>query len=165
MKAVLCLVIFAGSAYLGCSFGKKYRQKERFFEELVVFCGEAKSRIGFFRSKLSELLQTSEKTLSTDLGKICGQIGRNVQAGNVPAVTVKTFCGLGYLTDAQKDVLCGFFSMLGSSDAKSQSEQICGYEKIFESYLQAARGDNKTKGRLCPKLGVFLGLFAVILFL
>ena len=68
-----------------------------------------------------------------------------------------------FLSKKEKQTLYGFFEVLGKSDVSNQQMQICGYEKIFFDCFENAKQEQKTKGVLYGKLGIYTGLFVAIL--
>lgn len=162
MKIVLCLIILCGSSYVGFTVGGAYKRKVRLYEDLLLFCGRVKSQVAYFQSRLVDILADTDSG-GAEFRRLCGETKDAVASGRSPlldAAAVSEICGVS-LSDG--GTIAGFFEALGGSDGKNQQAVISGYENIFSARLTAARGELKTKGGLSGKLGVFVGLFVVIL--
>ncbi len=162
MKIVLCLIILCGSSYVGFTVGGAYKRKVRLYEDLLLFCCRVKSQVAYFQSRLVDILAETDSG-GAEFRRLCGETKDAVASGRNPlldASVVSEICGVS-LSDG--GTIAGFFEALGGSDGKNQQAVISGYENIFSARLTAARGELKTKGGLSGKLGVFVGLFVVIL--
>ena len=162
MKIVLCLIILCGSSYVGFTVGGAYKRKVRLYEDLLLFCGRVKSQVAYFQSRLVDILAETDSG-GAEFRRLCSETKDAVASGRNPlldASAVSEICGVS-LSDG--GTIAGFFEALGGSDGKNQQAVISGYENIFSARLTAARAELKTKGGLSGKLGVFVGLFVVIL--
>lgn len=161
MKILLCVFIVCGSSYIGFAVGGKYKRKVRLYEDLLLFCGKAKSDICYFQSRLYDMLSPENKNYGEEFDRLCLYARNSVMDGKNPIAdsrAVSKICGF-----RDDGVVAEFFSSLGGSDGKNQKTRIEGYESVFTARLAAARGEMKSKGGLCGKLGIFAGLFVVIL--
>ena len=147
---------------MGFTVGGAYKRKVRLYEDLLLFCGRVKSQVAYFQSRLVDILADTDSG-GAEFRRLCGETKDAVASGRNPlldASAVSEICGVS-LSDG--GTIAGFFEALGGSDGKNQQAVISGYENIFSARLTAARGELKTKGGLSGKLGVFVGLFVVIL--
>ena len=163
MKIVLCLVILCGSSYIGFSVNKSYRRRVRLYNDLLLFCGSVKSQISYFKLKLYDVIEKSKRNGGRDFTYICNTAQESLKNNDFPIIKLEDLSQLYFLGENECAVISEFFSVLGSSDCKNQTEQITGFEKIFGSFSETAKTDLKTKGSLYGKLGIFLGLFVAII--
>jgi len=163
MKILLCVVILCGSSYIGFGLTKGYRRRVRLYDDLLLFCGNVKSQISYFQLKLYDVIEKSKQNGGKDFLYICNTAQTSLKHNDFPIIKNKDLHQLFFLAENEAAVICEFFSVLGSSDCKNQTEQISGFEKIFDGLSASAKADSKTKGNLYGKLGVFLGLFVAIL--
>lgn len=163
MKVVLSLLILCGCTYIGFNAGKNFKRKVKLYEDLLLFCGGVKSKISYFQLKLRDVLQSGRENAGEDFCMICDAADKSIEQGALPILSVENMSELRYLSLTEKEVIANFFSILGASDYKNQTEQINGFEKIFYNAFETAKEDMKIKGGLYGKLGIFTGLFIAIL--
>lgn len=156
-------MILCGSSYIGFSLNFGYRRKVRFYNDLSLFCGNIKSQICYFQLKLYEVIEKGKLNCGKDFLYICNSAQQALKNSDYPIVKQTDLMKLCFLNENECAIIAEFFSVLGSSDCKNQTEQINGFEKVFESFSETAKSDAKTKGSLYGKLGVFLGLFIAII--
>ncbi len=162
MKALFMIFVMSACVYIGNDFAKKLKRKERLFEDLKIFCWRLKNSIGFFNEKLLNVFEKSQSECGSDFSDICKNCVSSLNNTEDKLLKKENFAK-NFLTDEEKDAILGFFSCLGKSDSASQLKQIEGYEKIFEQKNEEYRKNANEKGGLYKRLGIFAGLFLIVL--
>ena len=162
MKWLLLVVAFVVSVVLGYLFSLKYKRRADFFKALIVLSQKLDVGINFSRERLHSIISSLDETVKKSLvGLPDNYISYLDGTGELNQEAL--FKNINILKDNEKEVVFMFFKMLGRSDVDSQSKEIKNFQSRFEEMSAQAGDENKKYGRLSIKMGVIIGLIAVVI--
>ncbi|MDY4187092.1 MAG: stage III sporulation protein AB [Candidatus Borkfalkiaceae bacterium] len=163
-KLIAAVAVFVFCVFAGRYFSDKKSKKAAFYLSLCNFNGNYIKEMNFSRRPLKELLSKSypsanfndllalvkQRVFNESLSDLCGALAGRWQNGlNLSE---------GDITEIEE-----YFSMLGKSDALSQSEECYRYKNYFEHSLAESEKSDKSMGSLYNKLGIIVGLIAFVI--
>jgi stage III sporulation protein AB len=164
IRLLVAVGIIAGTTYIGCGLSGYYRRREKLFTNLCGLCASLSADIGFLLVPLDEILASAGREytgLLTDVVEAC-----RVVIADGAALTKESVLGKlsgRYLSEEEKSLIAGFFSVLGKSDAPAQLESIEGYKRRFEALEKTASEERTKYSPMLKKLGFLSGLALCIL--
>ena len=151
LKFVLGGLIIAVCTLLGWFASAKYRARKSFFGQLCSLNEKYLAELKFARKPLSQFL--SENHFTGDFEKTIAEFIKNHN------VKIE----YSYLTQAEKEFVGEYLSMLGKGDSHSQSGFFSAQMEELSTKKQKCEKEAKTCGELYLKLGLLAGLAFVIL--
>ena len=161
MKILLMVVIFCICLALGFVFSLKYKRRANFFKAIIALAQKLDIGINFSRERLQSIISSLDQSVKKNLLGIDKNYLAYLDGSKTDLDEL--FKGINILKDQEKEVLLMFFKMLGRSDVDSQSKEIKNFLARFEDFSAAAADENKKYGGLSLKMGVIIGLVAVII--
>lgn len=161
MKVFLMIFVFIVCVILGFVFSLKYRRRANFFKALISLAQKLDIGINFSRERLHNIISSLDESvkknlLGIDKNYLAYLDGSQSELDNL-------FKGINILKEQEKEIVLMFFKMLGRSDVDSQSREIKNFLTRFEDLSNLANTENKKYGNLSLKMGVIIGLIAVII--
>lgn len=143
---------------------KRITNRILFFEQLLIFITGLKERLNYTLSSLSELLHSDQKMLAPVLEALVeGLNGCGIKTAAQRAVaSIPQSYGLN---EGDKELVCDFFSLLGTSDCDSQTAHCELYISLIEQMLSSQKDEAAKKSRLMRLLGIFSGIGIGLFFL
>lgn len=135
---IILVIISVLIAYL---LNFKYSERKRFFDDLYVFTKKTLDKVSF-----------SNETINESNGEFSKYI-ENPEVINENK----------YLTKQEKEYLVSFFSTIGRTERKNETEKLKRYLYDFSVYKTDAEKEYKKKTPLYIKLGFYVGILLLIL--
>lgn len=152
-KTVLCVTLVVLCALAGFMLTKKYKFRKIFMYDLYTFNERLISEVNFTRMPLSVFFTKYE--YGTDFTLLLEKIKNQ----NFESVQVE----YRYLTIKQKQITEEYFTMIGKSDWKSQSDYLKNVRAELDKEKTETYEEYKKFLSLYVKLGFLLGLVLAIL--
>lgn len=161
MKIILMILVFCVCVALGFVFSLKYKRRSNFFKAMITLAQKLDIGINFSRERLHSIISglddgVKKNLLGIDKNYLEYLDGTQSELDGL-------FKSINILKEQEKEVVLMFFKMLGRSDVDSQSREIKNFLSRFEDLSNAANEENKKYGGLSLKMGVIVGLIAVII--
>lgn len=150
IKFLLAGAIIAFCVLLGYLAAEKYRERKRYFAQFEAFNEKFLGELTFTRMPLGEFLARASYT--GEFAKTIEAVSRR-EAPKPPS----------FLTQDEKGELEDYFSMLGTSDTRSQMGFFTAKKAYLSEKKKTAAEEAKARGELYLKLGLLAGLAFVIL--
>ncbi|MBQ8908903.1 MAG: stage III sporulation protein AB [Clostridia bacterium] len=164
MKIFLIAILCGISIFIGFRFSKKYRQRQQFFQAIVMLCQKFDVEMNYSKERIKNIITNLDEKHK---GRLFGLDSNFISFLNQEEELSKEllFKNIQFLKAEEKDLLFMFFKSLGRSDLDSQSKEIKNFLSRFDDILHTCEGENKKYGSLSVKLGFIASLFVIILFL
>ncbi len=133
------------------------QKRRKQLELLCEICVDISQSIRYKNSTIPEIL---EYILDNDRYKLMRFSNSNSANDIAISFTNSDKC---YLNKNEKDELVTYFSMLGSTDSEGQIQLCERYKLYFHQQLNHTDEDDRKKRKLYYSLGVFSGLFLVVI--
>ncbi len=160
MRYVAFFIICCAGGGIGGCFLRRYREKRRFYEDLLRLINECGIYMKYTRIELGKIFEES----SSYAGKTLTETITNYRATQVFSLPrEESYCPLISLTADEKREIDGFFDGLGKTDADGQLKHVTLFAERFGKRLEEAREKEIRKGGGCVKLGLLGGIFVCIL--
>lgn len=147
LRYVLYACILCFFTYLGYFFSERYRKRGKFFHRFSEFHAAYLSEIKYLKRPLGELLNGLPPSDFSDFMRM------QMQQKQQP---------VGYLKPDEKEFLREYLSLLGRTDAISQTEYFSSVTAKLKSFETRAVEEGKKYTDLYIKLGFLLGLTVII---
>ena len=133
--------------FLGWQFQKQYILRTRHYTQLLDFCAYCKNQIAFLNSDRESIIH--------------GYVSRK------ECILKQCFLGkkIGYLKDEENEEIHNFLNSIGSFAVEGELKNIDFYITIFTQKRNICFEEEKSKGVLCLKMGLLLGLLLCIVLL
>ena len=164
MKLAFIFFFSAIFIYIGFAFSKKYRQRQQFFNAIILLCHKFDVEINFSRDRIINIFQSIDDKLKTQLFGIDKNYINYLTNENT-LEKENLFKNINFLKDDEKDLLFIFFRTLGRSDIDSQSKEIKTFSSKFEEFAKKAQLENKKYGSFSIKIAFLASIFVFILFI
>ena len=160
MTALLYGAIVFCCGYIGFLVSSSYRAKYRYFYELNMLIEKLNVDIGYFQTKLSDVLSSfkSSEIKSTILAYV-----KFLESDGT--VSLERVLKSVEIPDKERSSVVSFFSALGGADVEEQKKMLASYATIFRQAENYRKQDYEKKGKMYFKLSIFLGIGIVILLL
>jgi len=164
MKFIIIALLCFTALYIGYFFSRKYRQRNQFFQAIVMLCQKFDVEINYSKERMKNIFINLDGKLKS---KLFGIDNNFLAFLNQEDLLTKEllFKHISFLKEDEKDILFMFFKSLGRSDLDSQSKEIKNFLSRFESILQSTESENKKYSSLSIKLGIIASLFIIIMFI
>ena len=164
LKFILMAALCALCIFIGYRFSRKYKDRQHFFEALVMLCQKFDIEMNYSKERIKNIICGLDLKHKHNLfGIDDNYLGCLNQDGMLNKELL--FKNISFLKNEEKDVLFLFFKSLGRSDLDSQSKEINNFLSRFNDFTKTATLENKKYGSLSIKLGLVAGLFLIILFI
>lgn len=164
MKIIFILFLVCICVFTGLFFSKKYRQRQQFFNAMILLCHKFNVEINFSKEKIKNIFLSFDEKLQSQLFGIDKNY-INYLSQQTTLEKEALFKNINFLKEDEKDLLFMFFKSLGKSDLDGQSKEIQTYSSRFENIHVAAQQENKKYGSLSIKLAIIASIFVLILFI
>lgn len=164
MKYFFIIIFIAISLYIGFLFSKKYRQRQQFFNAVILLCHKFDVEINFSRERIKNIFESLDDKHKSQLFGL----DKNYLTYLTDQNTLDKGClfkNIGFLKEEEKDLIFMFFKTLGRSDIESQSKEIKTFSSRFEEIFKSAEQENKKYGFFSIKLAIIASIFVLILFI
>ncbi len=162
MRYVLIVFVFCICCFVGYIFSIKYTKRKRFFNSIILLADKLSLEINFSRERLKVLLEnfdaTNKKYLLGIDERFIDYLDKKCDL-TLEEVFKKADC----LKAEEKDFVLLFLKTLGRSDVENQTKEIQSFISRFNEMKTQCDNDQKKYGSLSIKLGIIVGLFAVII--
>ena len=145
--------LFLVSGFGGYVLGKNYSNREKFYNELMIFCNMLIANIRFNKNKLNVICEDYANSCSNDMGEYIYNYLNN------------SMTDISFISKYENKKIKDFFDGLGNFDSNSEIGYIENYKIYFNECYKKSVEENKKYGTLYSKLGLILGLVLVILFI
>ncbi len=143
MTDIILLILATALGFMaGKYFEGRLRKRERLFFDLYRYVTLLKVNIGYRQLTLDEFIK---------------QFSDSAVSGCFSAVMEGDFSHSGLKREEIGDV-SAFLKGLGTENRESLEKHLEYYETVFHDALTAAQNDFKTKGKVCGKVGLLLGI-------
>lgn len=149
LKVICGICIVAFCSYIGYFASEKYRRRKSFFIQLSDFNERFISELKFGRRPLNEFVCAYE--YKGDFAVFINSY-----------LSEKISCEYSFFNSDEKNFIDGYFSMLGTGDAYSQSSFFTSVNVGLKKYRDVSEADAGKYGDLYVKLGFLAGLAIVV---
>ena len=157
-------ILFLCSAYIGLQIKRHFKRRRDFFDDLIVFIDMLTDEISFLKSPLPKILERVAQERQGDLAEMLISYSELIQSGqDTGQQSLQNALNLSRLTTGEKDVVLTFLAGLGKTDAKTQLMALKNYRNKFEQNHKEAEKKFKSTGVLAYKLGILVGIAAMIM--
>lgn len=163
MKYLLIAIVVFGISYIGYGFGKYYRKRKRFFEDLIFVSERLCVDISFSKDNLQKILFNSIESYGKDLKSVICSYIEYLKDNKIQLNNNLLFKKSTLIKDEEKETIFLFFKSLGRLDASNQVSEINNFKSKFISLKDNADVENKKFGTLSLKLAILFALLLIIL--
>lgn len=163
MKYFLIAIVVFGISYIGYGFGKYYRKRKRFFEDLVFVSERLCVDISFSKDNLQKILINSIDSYGKDLKSLISSYIEYLKDNTVQLNNDLLFKKSTLIKDEEKETIFLFFKSLGRLDSYNQVSEINNFKSKFISLKENAEIENKKFGTLSFKLAILFALLVIVL--
>ncbi|MDD4110142.1 MAG: stage III sporulation protein AB [Clostridia bacterium] len=163
MKYFLIAIVVFGISYIGYGFGKYYRKRKRFFEDLIFVAERLCVDISFSKDNLQKILFNSINSYDTDLKNVVSFYIQYLKDNKVQLNNDLLFKKSTLIKEEEKETILLFFKSLGRLDALNQVSEINNFKGKFVSLRDIADIENKKYGMLSFKLAILFALLVIVL--
>lgn len=166
MKIVLICLLCLLIIFLAYKFFVYYKSRQYFFQNLYDFCGFLQSEISFLKTDIMALLDKKNESYDINFNKVLNCYKNALK--NIDSFRVDFSEGISkisILKQEEKEKLCDFFEILGSSNSLDQLAQIGDFKSQFSSLLTYSKQEHQKYGAMSIKLGLLLALAIFIVFI
>ena len=157
----LAIVLFCG--FFGYFLSKKYRKRKEFFLQLSQFNDRFLAEISYYKRPLSKFLTANAYKGEFDvLLRDYYQTLKEESAGGRRIFTIGKE-ELPFLTADELSFVQDYFCTLGKGDTASQKDYFSAAKAWLLESRQKSEAECKKYGDLYVKLGILVGLAALIL--
>lgn len=163
MKIILMLLLCLLVIFLSYKFFVYYKSRQYFFQNIYDFCGYLQSEISFLKTDIKTLLNKKNDSYGSNFNKVLMSYEKALKdIDNFRNNFRNELDKVAILKDDEKEQLCDFFEILGTSNSFDQLAQIGDFKSKFSSILGFSKQENQKYGSMSVKLGI---LFAVAIFI
>lgn len=158
-KLLIIFLCITAATMVGFSLSKKCKQREKYFEEILLLINTLICDMKFRKDSLKILLSG-----------FCAEKNNKLKVNileYIDYIDSKKELNLskGNLSVSEFENIKTFFTCLGTSDADTQIYELENYKQRFSDYYTLAKEKNTKYGGLYIKLGFLIGLaIGIILF-
>ena len=164
MKFFLIMFFITICLYTGFCFYKKYRNRQLFFNAMILLCHKFDVEINFSRERIKNILLSLDEKQKTQLFGVDKNYLNYLNSQNILEKD-GLFKSINFLKENEKDLIYMFFKTLGRSDIESQSKEIKTYSSRFDEIYKGVLVENKKYGSFSIKLAIIASIFVLILFI
>lgn len=164
MKYFFIIIFIAIFLYIGFFFSKKYRQRQQFFNAIILLCHKFDVEINFSRERIKNIFESLDEKIKSQLFGIDKNYIAYLSEQNA-LDKHSLFHNINFLKEDEKDLIFVFFKTLGRSDIDSQSKEIRTFSSRFDEIFKSAQQENKKYGTFSIKLAIIASIFILILFI
>ena len=163
LELILGGVLFACCAYTGMGIRAYYRKRKEMFEQYAGYLDYLQEDIGFLKTPLVECTREYCKGKKGEFIKILSRYCSMLEEGKVSREDFDELFSSPYIEKRYRKELSYVFYGLGKVDADTQTENLRKARAAAEAPLNFYKKKYETTGTLAFKLGVVLGIAAMIL--
>lgn len=165
MKLILLFCLVFLCTLIGLGVSKNYKERKRFFEELLTFVQFLKTDIVFGMTKLQKSINTfSQDVKNSNLKSLLNNYCNILKDDGIINQN-RLFENIKILKNDEIDLLLNFFKGLGKSDVMGQVEHFEKMYKRIEIYFNQSKNEKEKYGNLYTKIGFLIGLFLCLIFI
>lgn len=153
LKIFLCILLVALCTCAGIAFTRKHKYRKIFMYDLYSFNERLIGEVNYTRIPLLAFFDKYE--YGTDFSSVLSGLKQR----NFKNIKIN----FGYLTADEKKMAQDYFSMIGKSDARSQSNYLNAVREELEKEKNGTEAEYKKHFALYTKLGFLFGLILAIL--
>ena len=163
IKLLIGLSLVAFFGFLGYFFSKKYRKRKEFFWQMLQFNERFLAEISYAKRPLAKFL--TAYPYKGEFALLLETFFQDLQKDSVggrPVFAVGK-AELPFLTADELTFVQDYFMTLGKGDTNAQKGYFGGAKTQVQGYKEKSEKDAKKYGDLYVKLGILVGLGALIL--
>lgn len=148
-------------AYIGLAIRRYYISRKIFYEELLGFIDAFVNNITYLKSPLPKVINDYAGEKKSDFCKVIREFGAIISHGEFigSGKTVK----IGVIGSKETNDINAFLAELGKYDSSTQLNNLGSWRSRFDIAYKTAVTKANTYGALAFKLGVLLGILAMII--
>lgn len=154
---ILCMCI----AYIGLAIRRYYVSRKNFYEELLGFIDALVNNITFLKSPLPKVISSYTSLKKTDFCRLLNDFGSIISNGEFAGSGKKLKVNI--IAAKEMGDINTFFGELGKYDSATQLNNLGSWRSKFDTAYKVSVKKADTYGALAFKLGVLLGILAMIL--
>ena len=163
MKIVLLIAIFVTFTSLGVYIYMHYRNRRRFFSDMLSFLAGFQIELNFSKNIISQVIERNHKNYSKHFRDVLTGYG-NLIEGKCD-ITKDSLSSIMWnrLKPHESSAVTHFFYELGRHSVSEEIEKIASATALFNSMHAEACEKQKREASIYLKLCIILGLVTVIL--
>ena len=163
LKAIILLIIFSVSSFVGINLSKKYSSRVKELKEIKSALNMFEEKIKFTYETIPDVFFEISQNTSESISKIFEEASYNMKMMSAGLAWEKAIDESNTkLTKEDKETLKGLAKMLGKTDLDGQVSEIRLVQKFLDTKLQDAELEKTKNEKLYKTLGVTCGLAIVI---
>lgn len=163
LELVLGGILFACFSYAGIGIRAYYRKRKEIYEQYAGYLDYLQEDIGFLKTPLISSTREYCRDKKGEFIKILGKYCSMLEEGDICREKFDDLFASPYIEKKQRARLSGVFYGLGKVDADTQLENLRKARAAADAPLSYYTKKYETTGTLAFKLGVVLGIAAMIL--
>lgn len=163
LELILGGILFACCAYTGIGIRSYYRKRKEIYEQYAGYLDYLQEDIGFLKTPLVESTREYCRGKKGEFIKILSRYCAMLEEGKTGRAEFDELFASPYVEKRQRKEIASVFYGLGKVDADTQTENLRKARAAVETPLNFYKKKYETTGTLAFKLGVVLGIAAMIL--
>lgn len=163
LELVIGGILFACFAYTGMGIRAYYRRRKELFKQYAGYLDYLQEDIGFLKTPLAESTGEYCKGKKGDFIKILLTYKKMLEEGRLDREDFDKMLSSPYIDKRQKREMESVFYGLGKVDSDTQLENLRKARAAAEAPMNFYKQKYDTTGILAFKLGVVMGIAAMIL--
>lgn len=153
---VLCMCI----AYIGLGIKRYYLVRKQVYGDLLLFIELLTNNITYLKSPLPQLISEFVGGKKGDVVKLLTDYAAVIECGNYSKIDSMK---ISVMRQAEMQNIKAFLKDLGKYDSATQLNNLSSWQSRFAQSDKDATAKAATYGTLAFKLGVLLGILAMII--
>lgn len=163
IRIVIGVVLCACSIYIGYGIRRYYRVRADLYRDLIIFIDRLIDEISFIKPPLAKIIGEFSAGKG-ELSRLLGAFGMQMQsAGSLSAIQLTACVRSLYMTAKERELFVNMLLGLGTMDSVTQLHNLHNFKSRFEVINKDSDEKLRTVGALSFKLGVLMGILAMII--
>jgi hypothetical protein len=165
VKLFAILSVFCGCVFIGLFIYCKSKMRVRFFADLLSFCGNLQTEVGFALMPVTQVIDVYRDGYSGHFRGVLSRYGDLVNSRcDITRERCRT-CVWEGLTEEEKNKVADFFYNLGRHGVGEEKNKIESAAAVFGGYKGAADEYLRAKASIALKILIIMGVAGAILLL
>lgn len=159
MKIIGSMFVFIAFAWGGAAIGMNMKKRCDFLNDFIIALQVLETEISFLGAELAGAFERASQVSGVN---VFSEAAKSIEKDGIDKAWSDALDKVGINSNERK-ILLLLSSKLGKTDTQGQIKHIKYIEGMASELRKKAKKDYETKGGLCKKGGILLGILAVIM--